>query len=276
MRLFEVSTDSTADLYEDYRKKRDIWFAPLSFSFEKDGKIEEYLDNFSEYSQYVDFYNKVRNKYMPRTAMLNYEAHVSHFTAMAKAGVKDVLHFPFLRAGAHHAGGDAGGGEVKKEYPDFNMVSVDPLGATILQGMLVTLACDMRDEGKTMQETYEYLTDARNRILCTIIPTDLFYLQRGGRVSATAAVFGSMLGVKPILTFDHDGKLKTIDKVKGMKRVYAYTLEKMAIAPPTRRRKSWWYIPITRKRRKKWRSAWRKPWVSSRKFTLWDLPSART
>ena len=78
MRLFEVSTDSPADLYEDYRKKRDIWFAPLSFSFEKDGKIEEYLDNFSEYSQYVDFYNKVRNKYMPRTAMLNYEAHVSH------------------------------------------------------------------------------------------------------------------------------------------------------------------------------------------------------
>ena len=55
MRLFEVSTDSTADLYEEYRKKRDIWFAPLSFSFEKDGKIEEYLDNFSNYSQYVDF-----------------------------------------------------------------------------------------------------------------------------------------------------------------------------------------------------------------------------
>ena len=103
--------------------------------------------------------------------------------------------------------------------------------------MLVTLACDMRDEGKTMQETYEYLTDARNRILCTIIPTDLFYLQRGGRVSATAAVFGSMLGVKPILTFDHDGKLKTIDKVKGMKRVYAYTLEKMTIAPPDEKKK---------------------------------------
>ena len=183
MRLFEVSTDSTADLYEDYRKKRDIWFAPLSFSFEKDGKIEEYLDNFSEYSQYVDFYNKVRNKYMPRTAMLNYEAHVSHFTAMAKAGVKDVLHFSISSGLARTTQvAKQAAEEVKKEYPDFNMVSVDPLGATILQGMLVTLACDMRDEGKTMQETYEYLTDARNRILCTIIPTDLFYLQRGGGV----------------------------------------------------------------------------------------------
>ena len=53
MRLFEVSSDSTCDLYEDYRKKRDIWFAPLTFSMEKNGEITEYLDNFSEYSQYT-------------------------------------------------------------------------------------------------------------------------------------------------------------------------------------------------------------------------------
>lgn len=65
-----------------------------------------------------------------------------------------------------------------------------------------------------------------------------FLSARGGRVSATAAVFGSMLGVKPILTFDHEGKLKTIDKVKGMKRVYAYTLEKLASAPPDEKKKN--------------------------------------
>ena len=238
MRLFEVSSDSTCDLYEDYRKKRDIWFAPLTFSMEKNGEITEYLDNFSEYSQYVEFYQKVRDKYMPRTAMLNYEAHVAHFTAMAKAGVKDVLHFSISSGLARTTSVAKEAAEaVKKEYPDFNMVSVDPLGATILQGMLVSLACDMRDEGKTMQETYEYLTEARYRILCTIIPTDLFYLQRGGRVSATSAVLGSMLKVKPILTFDSEGKPKTVDKVMGMKKAYSYTLEKLAVAPPDEKKK---------------------------------------
>lgn len=238
MRLFEVSSDSTCDLYEDYHKKRDIWFAPLTFSMEKNGEITEYLDNFSEYSQYVEFYQKVRDKYMPRTAMLNYEAHVAHFTAMAKAGVKDVLHFSISSGLARTTSVAKEAAEaVKKEYPDFNMVSVDPLGATILQGMLVSLACDMRDEGKTMQETYEYLTEARYRILCTIIPTDLFYLQRGGRVSATSAVLGSMLKVKPILTFDSEGKLKTVDKVMGMKKAYSYTLEKLAVAPPDEKKK---------------------------------------
>lgn len=238
MRLFEVSTDSTADLYEEYRKKRDIWFAPLSFSFDKDGKIEEYLDNFSQYSQYVDFYNKVRAKYMPRTAMLNYNSHVAHFTAMAEAGVKNALHFSISSGLARTTQvAKEAAEEVKKSHPDFNLVSVDPLGATVVQGMLVSLAADMRDEGRTLQETYDYLMKARDRILCTIIPTDLFYLQRGGRVSATAAVFGSMLGVKPILTFDREGKLKTIDKVKGMKRVYSYTLDKLAIAPPDEKKK---------------------------------------
>lgn len=238
MRLFEVSSDSTCDLYEEYRKQRDIWFAPLTFSLEKNGEIKEYLDNFSQYSEYVDFYNKVRDKYMPRTAMLNYDAHVAHFTAMAKAGVKDVLHFSISSGLARTTSVAKEAAEaVKKEYPDFNMISVDPLGATILQGMLVSLACDMRDEGKTAQETYEYLIEARHRILCTIIPTDLFYLQRGGRVSAASAVVGSMLKVKPILTFDSAGKLKNADKVMGLKKAYTYTLEKLAIAPPDEKKK---------------------------------------
>lgn len=69
------------------------------------------------------------------------EAHVAHFTAMAKAGVKDVLHFSISSGLARTTSVAKEAAEaVKKEYPDFNMVSVDPLGATILQGMLVSLA----------------------------------------------------------------------------------------------------------------------------------------
>lgn len=238
MRKFAVSTDSTADLYVDYRKERDIYFAPLTFSFDKNGEITEYLDNFTEYSQYVDFYNKVRDKYMPRTAMLNYDAHVRHFTAMAEEGVTDVLHFSISSGLARTVTvAKEAAEEVKKTYPSFNMISVDPLGATVLQGMLVSLACDMRDEGKTIEETYDYLIEARNRILCTIIPTDLFFLQRGGRVSAASAVVGSMLKVKPILTFDSVGKLKTVDKVMGMKKAYSYTIDKLRESPVDEKQK---------------------------------------
>ena len=93
MYKFTLSTDSTCDLYHDFVVENDIKFAPLTFMLEKNGKIEEYLDNFTEYSQYVDFYNKLRDGYMPKTSKLNYEAHYTHFLKLAQEGAKDVVHF---------------------------------------------------------------------------------------------------------------------------------------------------------------------------------------
>lgn len=80
---FAVSSDSTCDLYKDYIEKREIWFAPLTFTLEKNGKQEEGVDAFSCYQDYVDFYQKVRAGSFPRTSMLNYESHCEHFRRMA-------------------------------------------------------------------------------------------------------------------------------------------------------------------------------------------------
>lgn len=121
--------------------------------------------------------------------------------------------------------------EVKKEFPDFNLLSVDPLTATIGQGILVSIACDWRDEGKSAKETYDYLMDVRLRIQHCIIPNDLFYLCKGGRVSKVSAVFGTALNIKPMLIFDSEGKLKVFDKMRGMKKAFNYVLESQEKAP---------------------------------------------
>lgn len=232
MKLFDVSSDSTCDLYKETREARDVWFAPLTFNLEKDGKQEEYLDEFSSYGEYVEFYNKVRGGAFPRTAMLNYDAHYNHFVKMAKAGVKDVLHFSISSGLARTVTVAKEAAEaVKKDYPEFNLYSVDPLTATIGQGILAELACDMRDEGKTAQETYEYLMDVRLRIQHCIIPDDLFYLKKGGRVSAVSAVFGTALNIKPMIVFDSEGKLKVVDKCRGMKKAFQRVLSDMEKAP---------------------------------------------
>ena len=86
MKLFDVSSDSTCDLYKSERENRQIWFAPLTFTMEKDGCLEENLDNFSTEEEYVQFYRRVVAGEFPRTAKLNYDAHISHFTEMAEAG----------------------------------------------------------------------------------------------------------------------------------------------------------------------------------------------
>lgn len=232
MALFAVSTDSTCDLKKNYVDERGIWFVPLTFTMEKDGVLEEYYDNFQKEEEYVEFYEKVSSGYFPRTAKLNYEAHVEHFTKMAKAGVKDVLHFMISSGLANtititvQAAAD-----VKKQYPDFNVYAVDPLTATIGQGIQVTLAADCRDKGMTAKEAYDYIMGLRQNIQHCIIPNDLFYLKKGGRVSAASAAFGTMLNIKPLLTFDAEGKLKTLEKCKGMKKAFSRVIDHMNIAP---------------------------------------------
>ena len=232
MALFDVSSDSTCDLKKDYVTKRNIWFVPLTFTMEKGGELEEYYDDFSSNEEYVAFYDKVRAGYFPRTAKLNYEAHKAHFTKMAEAGVKDVLHFMISSGLANTVTITRQvAEEMKKDYPDFNVYAVDPLTATVGQGALVQLACDCRDKGMTAKETYEYLMEARQRVQHCIVPNDLFYLKKGGRVSAMSAAFGTMLNIKPMLTFDSEGKLKVLEKCKGMKKAFTRIIEHMERAP---------------------------------------------
>lgn len=232
MALFDVSSDSTCDLKQGYVQERGIWFVPLTFTMEKEGELQEGLDNFKTEEEYVAFYEKVSSGYLPRTAKLNYEAHMEHFTKMAKAGVKDVLHFTISSGLADTITITRRAAEdVKKDYPEFNVYAVDPLTATVGQGLLVALAADCRDKGMTAEDTYQYIMEARQRVQHCIIPADLFYLKKGGRVSAVSAAFGTMLNIKPMLVFDEAGKLKVVEKCKGMKKGFARAIEHMYAAP---------------------------------------------
>lgn len=232
MELFDVSSDSTCDLHKEERDRRNIWFVPLTFTMEKDGALEENLDNFSTEDEYVRFYERVSAGEFPRTAKLNYDAHIAHFTKMAEAGVKDVIHFMISSGLANTVEiTRQAAADTQKKYPNFHVYVLDPLTATVGQGMLVRLAADCRDKGWTAEETYQYLTEARHRIQHCIIPNDLFYLKKGGRVSATSAVVGTVLQIKPLIVFDEEGKLKVTEKIKGMKKAFSRVLEHIDKAP---------------------------------------------
>ena len=228
MYKFTLSTDSTCDLYHDFVVKNDIKFVSLTFTMEKDGKMEDRRDNFTEYGQYVDFYNELRAGGLSRTSMLNYESHYEHFRALAAEGAEDVVHFtissglsPTKDVAAQAAA------DVKKDYPKFRVYVVDPLTATVGQGALVRIALDWRNAGKTAQETYDYVNGLRLHIQHFIVADDLKYLRRGGRVSAASAAIGSMLNIKPILSFDNAGKLFVLDKVKGQVKGISFIKSKM-------------------------------------------------
>ncbi len=228
MYQFTLSTDSTCDLYHEVYTKNDIKFAPLTFTLEKDGVIEEYRDCFTEYSQYVDFYNKLRGGWMPKTSKLNYESHYTHFLKMAQEGAKDVVHFTISSGLANTwENAEQAAADVKKDYPDFRVFVVDPLTATVGQGALVRIALKCRNEGKSAEETYQLCKDLRLHIQHFIVADDLQFLKRGGRISAAAAAVGGVLKVKPIISFDSEGKLGVIDKVMGPRKAITFIKQKL-------------------------------------------------
>ena len=231
---FTLSTDSTCDLYHDFIVENDIKHVSLTFTVEgKNGAMEDRLDNFTSYQQYVDFYNELRGGAFSRTSMLNYESHYNHFLKLAKEGAEDVVHFT-ISSGLSPTKDVAAkaAADVKADYPKFNVYVVDPLTATVGQGALVKLALNYRNEGKTAKETYDFCNSLRPHIQHFIVADDLSYLKKGGRVSSVAAAFGTMLNIKPIITFDKEGKLYSLAKVKGVKKAISFIKDKLRTEGP--------------------------------------------
>ena len=230
---FTLSTDSTCDLYHDFVVENDIKFVSLTYTVEKDGKMEDHLDNFTDHQQYVDFYNELRAGAFSRTSMLNYESHYTHFLKLAKEGAEEVVHFTIssglspTKTVAAKAAAD-----VKKDFPKFEVYVVDPLTATVGQGALVRIALMDRNAGKTAKETYDHVNSLRLHIQHFVVADDLNYLKRGGRLSAISAAVGGMLSIKPIISFDNEGKLFVLDKVRGTKKAISYIKAKIEKEDP--------------------------------------------
>lgn len=227
MQTFVISSDSTCDLYSDYVVQNEIAVVPLRYTMDKDGSLTEHEDSFTEYSQYVDFYAQLRAGGFSRTSMLNHEAHLSHFEKLIAAGAKEIVHVSLsggLSPTANVAAQAAA--EAEQKHPGCKIYPVDSLAATIGQGALVREAVRLRAEGVSFEEIAQSTADMPLHIQYAIIANDLYYLKRGGRVSSVAAAAGTLLNIKPVLSFTNDGKLTVVEKVRGMKKAFAYALAK--------------------------------------------------
>ena len=225
---FALSTDSTCDLYADFIKENDIYFVPLSFNIEKDGQFYPYKDNFQKMEEYKNFYQELRNGGYSRTAMLNYEDHLAHFTKMAKAGVTDAVHFTISYGLSPTVDvANQAAAAVKAEYPYFNVINIESRSATIGQGLLVIKALKMRNEGKTAKETADYINDIKFNLQHLIVANDLYYLKRGGRVSGASAMIGTVLNIKPFITMNREGKLNVVEKFRGIKKAFSYIISQI-------------------------------------------------
>ena len=230
---FVISSDSTCDLYRDYVRAHDIRIVPLHYTMEENGVLHEGVDDFAECGQYIDFYRRLRAGGFSRTSMLTYDAHCAHFEQLIEGGAREIVHVSLsggLSPTANVAAQAAR--DVSAKHPGCRIYPVDSLAATIAQGALVREAVRLRAEGKDAAQTAEAIREIPLHLQYAIIANDLYYLKRGGRVSAIAAAAGTVLKIKPVLSFTREGKLTVLEKCKGMKKAFSRALERMEKLPP--------------------------------------------
>lgn len=218
MEKFAISTDSNSDLYASEIEELGVYVGHLSFTIQTGKQIDEFLDDFKTSEQYTNFFAQLKSGAIARTSILSLQAHIDLFSKMAKDGVKTALHIT-QSAGLSPTIDNANKAIeiVKETYPDIDYKTINSNTTTVAEGMLVKLACKLRDEGKSRDEVYNILESEKNKIQHFILVDDLMYLKRGGRISGPSAAIGTLLSIKPIIEFTKEGKLEVVKKVKGIK-----------------------------------------------------------
>ena len=169
----------------------------------------------------------MKNGAETRTSQINAEEFKNYFEAYLKEG-KDVLHV-CLSSGISGVTNSAriARDELAEQYPDRKILIVDSLGASSGYGLLMDRLADLRDEGKSIQEVYEWAEAHKLNLHHWFFSTDLTFYIRGGRISKTAGFFGGMLNICPLLNMDQEGRLIPRFKIRTKKKVFHAIVDKM-------------------------------------------------
>lgn len=222
MHPFALITDSTIDENASYFTENDIRCAPLSFTI--DGRtIEEDCGMTVSFPQ---FYDLLREGKMSTTSQARPDTFVQLFREALESG-QDVLYIGFSSglSGTFHAGCMARD-ELAPQFPDRKIFCVDSLSATGGEYLLVDKAREMRDSGCSAEVTATAIEEMRLHVIHLVTVDDLAHLHRGGRLSKTSAVVGSLLGIKPLIWVNNEGKLDVCGKVRGRQKAIAHLAER--------------------------------------------------
>ena len=211
---FKIITDSTADLDENWANEHDVEI--LGLTIQLDGKIYETVGPDRLTSETL--LESMKNGGKPTTSQVNVGQFEESFRRHAANG-DEVLYLAFssVLSGTYQSSMIARD-LVLEDYPNATIEIVDTLAAAGGEGYLSVLAAAARDEGKTLEETKAMIIDILPRLRTYFLVDDLYHLMRGGRLSKTSAIMGSLANIKPLLWLDKTGKLVPLAKIRGRKK----------------------------------------------------------
>lgn len=221
---FVLLTDSSCDLPGSLAAEKGIEYVPLTVRI--DGREYRNELDWREISPH-EFYQKLRAGAKVQTSAPTAEEFQARMTAACEAG-KDVLYLGFSSAlsSAFQTGHQAMEA-VRERFPERKLLAVDTLSASLGQGLLVMLAQQRKEAGCTIEQTAEFVEKNRLRLCHWFTMPDLEHLRRGGRISATSAVLGTMLNIRPVMHMNNRGELEYVSKARGARSVYQRFMQRV-------------------------------------------------
>ena len=211
MNDYLIVTDSSCDLSAEMAEKLGVKVIKLEFII--DGEEAKQNDAMDE----KQFYELLRSGKMVTTSAIAMDRFVSEVEPLLARG-NDVIYLGFSSGlSSTYTAGFVGAKELAEKYPERKIYTVDTLAASMGQGLLVWYAVNMQREGKSIEEVRDFVEENKSKLAHWFTVNDLFFLKRGGRVSAATALVGTMLNIKPVLHVDDEGHLINVSKVRGRK-----------------------------------------------------------
>lgn len=220
---FVISCCSTADLTKEHFEAIDVKY--ICFHYEMDGV--SYLDDLGQSMPFDEFYKRMENGADTRTSQINADEFMEYFRPFLEEG-KDILHV-CLSSGITGVLNSANIAKdmLQEEFPDRKIYIVDSLAASSGYGLLMDALAGLRDEGKSIDELYEWVEEHKLNLHHWFFTSDLTFFIKGGRVSKTAGAIGQVLNICPLLNVDCNGKLIPRYKLRGKKKAFLATVNKM-------------------------------------------------
>jgi DegV family protein with EDD domain len=220
-----ITTDSNTELPLSIAKAYNVTYVPMDYLL--DGK--EYFYDLGENTDFKAFFNAVRSGKLPTTSTYPPQYYVDLWRPMLESG-KDVLHLGFSsKLSAAYSYLCEARNMLNEEFSSAGrcVSTVDLLSISGGAALLVYGALQRWQAGQPLNDVAAWVEQNTVHAQHWFTVNDLNHLRRGGRLSATTAIVGSVLSVKPILTINREGRVIPLDKVMGRRKAINFLSEKV-------------------------------------------------
>jgi len=226
--MIKILTDSCCDLSLEYLSEHRDYLKLVGIPINVDGK--EFIDDMGDSFSHDEFYSYLRKGIMPTTSQISPIEFYDIFKTNHENGDETIyIGFSSGLSGTNNNAVLAKN-MIIEDFKDSKVHIIDSVSASIGLGVLLLYVIEMINNDKSYEEIVKWVEEYKLQCNHWFAVTDLDYLKKGGRIPPALAAVGSLLNIKPILTMDNDGKLKSYSKVRGRKKSLKYLVDKLQSA----------------------------------------------